>query len=190
MPASNPPAVCGSISRPARGERGWASSSAARLARLLACSELAMPSARRCIAPSSAGISSGSSRASAAEAVSISNKCPSRPKPVTSVQAVAPYSARQAEAAAAGCSIAAIASVTTRAAARRRISAARITPVPSGLVSSSRSPGCSPPLRNSLPGRVRPVTAKPSASSVPSALWPPTSTAPAASSTSLPPFIM
>jgi len=50
---------------------------------------------------------------------------------VTSVQAVAPCAARHAEAAAAGCSIAAIAAPTSRAAARPRISAARITPVPS-----------------------------------------------------------
>ena len=148
------------------------------------------PPASSANAPSSAGIASGSRRASTPEAVSISIRCPSRPNPVTSVQAVAPCAARQAEAAAAGCSIAAIAALTARAFACPRISAARMTPVPSGLVSNKRSPGRRPPLRISRPGRVRPVTAKPSANSAPSALWPPTSTAPAASSTSVPPFSM
>ncbi len=56
-------------------------------------------------------------------------------------------------------------------------------PVPSGLVSTSASPGRSPDLRSSFAGSARPVTAKPNAGSAASALWPPTSAQPSAAST-------
>ena len=92
-------------------------SSAASAARLSACSELARPRPKRGRARRRApGSPPGSRAASIAEARSISSRWPSRPNPVTSVQAVAPWATRQAAAAAADCSIVAIAPST---AARR-----------------------------------------------------------------------
>ena len=71
---------------------------------------------------------------------------------------------------------------TPRAPARACAPASTM-PVPSGLVSISASPGRSPDLRSSFAGSARPVTAKPSAGSAASALWPPTSAQPSAAST-------
>jgi len=66
-------------------------------------------------------------------------------------------------------------SSTIRDAASPRASAARTTPVPSGFVRMSRSPGRRPPLRSSSPRPRPPGQGKNrEASSAPSALCPPT----------------
>ncbi len=82
------------------------------------------------------------------------------------------------------------AACTQRAFARPRISAASSVPVPIGLVSTSASPGRSPPLRRKASRATSPLTAKPSASSAASAVWPPTSAQPASRSTALAPSII
>ena len=64
-----------------------------------------------------------------------------------------------------------------------RISAAKITPVPSGRVSTIRSPGRMPDLRTRRSGAAVPVTESPMASSAPSLVCPPTSATPSRSST-------
>ena len=90
-PASRPPAVCGSISSAASDRRGWCGPSRVRPAPRY-CRHAASWRCRgrsKDSAPSSAGIASGSSTASTSEARSISSRWPSRPNPVTSVQAVA-----------------------------------------------------------------------------------------------------
>ena len=63
-------------------------------------------------------------------------------------------------------------------------------PVPNGLVRMRPSPGFSPPLRNAAAAGTRPLTAKPSASSAPSLVCPPTSAQPASRSTSFAPAII
>eukprot|EP00959_Pyramimonas_sp_CCMP1952_P165123 3451082-Pyramimonas_sp.AAC.1 len=54
------------------------------------------------------------------------------------------------------------------------MSAANITPVPTGLVSTIACPGLSPPLDLISFCLTAPLMAKPSASSAPSHVWPPT----------------
>ncbi len=60
-------------------------------------------------------------------------------------------------------------------------------PVPSGLVSSSLSPGRRPVLEATLSGSMSPVTERPYLISSSSTLWPPTSAVPASRSASDPP---
>ena len=88
------------------------------------------------------------------------------------------------------CACDAIAACSQAARASPRMWPASTMPVPSGLVSTSTSPGRSPDLRSSFAGSARPVTAKPSAGSAASALWPPTSAQPSAASTRLAPCSM
>ncbi len=83
-----------------------------------------------------------------------------------------------------------IAACTQRARATPRMSAASSVPVPIGLVRISASPGRSPPLRRKRSRATRPLMAKPSDSSTPSLVWPPTSAQPASRSTALAPAIM
>jgi hypothetical protein len=84
----------------------------------------------------------------------------------------------------------AIAAITQRAFALPRISAASSVPVPNGLVRIRPSPGFNPPLRSAVAAGTRPLTAKPSASSAPSLVCPPTSAQPASRSTSFAPVII
>jgi len=63
------------------------------------------------------------------------------------------------------------------------ISAARIVPVPSGLVRISASPGLAPALVTGV--CAVPVTVNPITSSAPTLVWPPTISAPAARKTAL-----
>ena len=65
-----------------------------------------------------------------------------------------------------------------------RISAAKITPVPMGRVSTSRSPGRMPDFRSKSSGGAVPVTENPMASSPPSLVCPPTRATPSRSRTS------
>ncbi len=70
------------------------------------------------------------------------------------------------------------------------MSACRITPVPSGLVRMSWSPGAAPPIRISASAEAaKPQTAKPTTSSGPVVVWPPTSVTPSASSAARAPAI-
>ena len=95
------------------------------------------------------------------EAFAISARCPSKPKPVISVQPVAPCLARQAEAAALLCTMLAQAPVTQRPLAFPCMLAAMITPVPRVLVKTNACPSCKPLFRSSSPGFPCPVTLKP-----------------------------
>ncbi len=70
------------------------------------------------------------------------------------------------------------AAATALPGAARSISAARIVPVPSGLVRISAAPGRAPDFR--IGRSARPVSVKPSVSSLPIEVWPPTISAPAA----------
>ena len=127
---------------------------------------------------------------STSEARTISTRWPSSPKPVTSVAAWTPCRRRMSAAVPFDCTMWAIAAITQRALALPRMSAASSVPVPIGLVRMSASPGRSPPLRNAAARETSPLTAKPSASSAPSLVWPPTSAQPASRSTSLAPAII
>ena len=154
------------------------------------CSELSNPAAKQSRAPSSTGRSAAASATPAAEARTISTRWPARPNPVTSVQAVAPCPIRISAAARFDASIEASARSIHRPFALHRMSAANSVPVPSALVRISRSPGRMPALRSTRAGSACPVTARPSARSAPSPVWPPTSAAPASARTSFTPCIM
>ena len=95
------------------------------------------------------------------EAFAISARCPNRPKPVISVQPVAPCLARQAAAAALLCCMLAQAPMTQRPLALPLMAAAISTPVPRALVSTRACPCCSPPFRSSFSGCPCPVTLNP-----------------------------
>ena len=156
MPASRPPAVCGSISNAAKAGSESASSgaSAARAAALPPCSELVRPPAeqvqraveRRDRPPDRAAPPCRRRSASRSDVRAIrtrSRRCRRSRRTTTRHDDAAagglPHRRdRRRDSSGAG--------------ARPRISAARITPVPSGLVSISRSPGRSPPLRSSCAG--------------------------------------
>ena len=168
----------------------WTPSGRSIAARFSGASVLSMPCAASARAPGRAGSAPPSSTAPAPDARSISSKCPARPNPVTSVQALTAN--RRSTAAAAPLLRAmlssAAASQSTRA--NPRICAANTIPVPSGLVRISASPARSPDLRQSAAGSPTPVTAKPSAASPPSALCPPISAQPSPRSTAFAPSII
>ena len=98
----------------------------------------------------------------------ISARWPARPKPVTSVQACAPAATSARAASPDGVRIDASASSIQLPLAMPRMAAAKMTPVPSFFVRTSRSPGFSPPLRSACDATTRPFTEKPSAASGPS----------------------
>ena len=119
-----------------------------------------------------------------------SKRWPSSPKPVTSVHALASAAASTFAAAPFDTDMDASAPATHGPRARLRISAARIVPVPKGLVSSSASPARMPPLRSSTFGGSTPVTAKPRLASLPSHVWPPASAQPSSRSSAHAPAII
>ena len=125
------------------------------------------------------GTADSDNSTSTPEAPVISLKWPMSPNPVTSVQADAPCSFRISAARLFGWVMESSAAAIQRPLALPRISAAKRTPVPSGLVRMSLSPVCSPCLRRTPSCSAKPVTVKPRASSSPSLVWPPTSAAPA-----------
>src|SRR5215470_15600699 len=165
--AKSPPAVCGSNSN---GSLRWCAR------KFSGCSELAKPPANSSTAPSSAGsASSARSTATGPLARIISARCPASPKPVTSVQACAPAATSASAVLPDGRLIEASALSIHVPRAAPRTAAAKITPVPSGLLSTSLSPATRPPLRNARAFSTRPFTEKPSAISGPSPEWPPIS---------------
>src|SRR5215813_9869378 len=184
--AKSPPAVCGSNSN---GSLGWCARSAMpsmrwRARKLSGCSELAKPLANSSTAPSSAGSASRSrSTDTAPLARIISVRWPASPKPVTSVQACARAATSASAVLPDGRLIEARALSIHVPRAAPRMAAAKITPVPSGLLSTSLSPATRPPLRKARAFSTRPFTEKPSAISGPSPEWPPISAQPAWSST-------
>ena len=109
----------------------------------------------------------------------ISQAWPSRPKPVTSVQAWTRYFTMASRAD--------LFRVVISFSARARPSgdsssafwAVVRTPIPKGLVSSSTSPGRAPELVSTLSGWTKPVTARPYFGSSSRMLWPPVMRAPA-----------
>ena len=81
----------------------------------------------------------------------------------------------------------AIAASRCSCAACPRFKAVVMVPVPNALVSTSRSPGCAPPLVRTRPGCTRPVTASPYFGSLSWMVCPPAMAAPTERSTSAPP---
>ena len=117
--------------------RGWLGASRT----FCGCSELKMPRRTVSSAPSSNGNARATVRHRPPDGRTISTRWPIKPKPVTSVQAVAPWSCRQRAAARLDSSIEASAASIHRPLALPRMSAANNVPVPSGLVRISLSPG-------------------------------------------------
>ena len=131
-------------------------------------------------APGSAGRAAASKTKRVPDARAISRPWPSRPNPVTSVAARTPAPDERLRGGAV--------EAAHRRRWRRPRSAALVrpwrepdtrTPVPSGLVRTSRSPGRAPPLRSSLSGWAAPMTASPYFGSGSRMVWPPASVPPA-----------
>ncbi len=80
-----------------------------------------------------------------------------------------------------------IARATSSSSASPRLIAVATVPAPSGLVSTSASPGAPPALVSTASGWTVPVTASPYFGSGSSIEWPPTTLAPAAATASAPP---
>mmetsp|Transcript_14140 Transcript_14140/g.36288 ORF Transcript_14140/g.36288 Transcript_14140/m.36288 type:complete len:203 (+) Transcript_14140:193-801(+) len=189
-----PPAVCGSMSSVQCGRICSASglrTMCFTARRFSPCREEVTPAAATSAAPSSSGTASKSSSTSTCCGRAISTRWPSSPKPVTSVQAVAPCCRRQSTAGPLDSRMLASAPLTQRPAAPRRAPhAAMMAPVPTPLVSSSACPGASPDLRITSASAATPSTENPSAISAPSPEWPPTRVQPASCSTWLAPAII
>ena len=117
----------------------------------------------------------------------ISQAWPSRPKPVTSVQALTPASIISSEAVLLRVAIHRTVLSITSLPAVPPFAAVFIMPVPSGLVRMSLSPALAPLLRTTLAGWMVPVTESPYFSSWSSTLCPPTRTTPASRILSSPP---
>ena len=158
---------------------------------LLSCSELVVPCAIRSNAPGSVGTRPKSTRAptSPAAARVISERCPASPKPVTSVQAVAPCLRKTSTASELEQSIASTAATKSAARVRPCMAPANRAPVPIGLVRIIRSPAPKPPLVNGSALSV-PVTLNAMPSSAPSAEWPPTRSTPCSRKTASAPDII
>ncbi len=118
---------------------------------------------------------------------SISERCPSSPKPVTSVAASTPASAMASAAARFSVVITSTAEATCASVARSRLMAVVVIPRPSGLVSTSVAPASTVELRISRSSSTKPVTAIPYFGSGSSIVWPPRMATPAAEATSAPP---
>jgi hypothetical protein len=95
------------------------------------------------------------------EALAISTACPSSPNPVTSVAALQPCCRSMPAAPALLAAIAARQLLIQRPLAWPRIAAARMLPVPRGLVSMRAWPGLRPALVRMFSGLTWPVMAKP-----------------------------
>ena len=83
--------------------------------------------------------------------------------------------------------MAATAAATTAGSGSPRLIAVATTPVPSGLVSTSRSPARALAMVSSRSGSASPTTARPYLGSGSSIEWPPTTGQPAWAATSAPP---
>jgi hypothetical protein len=95
------------------------------------------------------------------DARAISAACPSSPNPVTSVHPVAPHAASAAAARPLRRCIASSAPTTQRARPAPRMAAARMVPVPRGLVKIRSWPGRRPDLRRREDWGAWPVMVKP-----------------------------
>mmetsp|Transcript_11284 Transcript_11284/g.26515 ORF Transcript_11284/g.26515 Transcript_11284/m.26515 type:complete len:216 (-) Transcript_11284:788-1435(-) len=168
-----------------------------------------MPCSTHSRAPSISGTASSSTRAATPdppdpEALHISARCPSRPKPVTSVHALAPYERHTSDAFLFDCCMLWSAAMIHLPLVLFRIRAAKSTPVPRGLVNTSTSPARIPPLprqpcaaaellspplsspplspppslSRADPRGATPLMANPRLISAPSQVWPPTSAQP------------
>ncbi len=98
------------------------------------------------------------------------NKCPSKPKPVTSVAQRSPAARASRLATSLSVVMTAIAAGNTSPVALCR---AFSTPLPTGLVSDSGRPAAPASMRSSAAGSASPVTAMPYFGSGSSMLWPP-----------------
>ena len=83
--------------------------------------------------------------------------------------------------------MAATAAATAAGSGLPRLTAVATTPVPIGLVRTSRSPGRALAMVSSRAGSARPTTASPYLGSGSSTEWPPTTGQPASAATSAPP---
>ena len=151
---------------------------ARRKRRFWGCNELNMPAATVSSAPGSSGMAPRSISTSTREGFIISTICPSRPKPVTSVHAVAPCLNKHLAASRFDCTMLSSAAAIHGPFALCCISAANRVPVPMALVNRSRSPATRPPLCRICSRSIRPFTEKPKDNSSPSLVCPPTSAVP------------
>ena len=146
--SSRPPLVCGSKMTSSIASvtpsAGWTASR--EDSRFRSMPPGTTPSARHASSPSKTGRSSQTTSTSTPEERAISARWPARPKPVTSVQAWAPTSRASSDASRLSALIEAAIVSAAPAGARPICSANASTPVPSGLVSTSRSPGRAPAL--------------------------------------------
>mmetsp|Transcript_18090 Transcript_18090/g.51920 ORF Transcript_18090/g.51920 Transcript_18090/m.51920 type:complete len:214 (-) Transcript_18090:866-1507(-) len=164
-------------------------------ARFCGCSDENTPSRTHSIAPGKIGTSKSMSvtQRPSSLALSISARWPSRPKPVTSVHAVALCSRASLAGTWFDSTMVASAESTQTPLASRRMCAAKMTPVPIGLVSTRASPSRRPPLVSAAdwpPLGSVPLTERPRDSSVPSHEWPPTRAQSASRSVALTPAII
>ncbi len=137
--------------------------------------------------PGRTGTAATSSTASTRDAAAIFIRCPSSPKPVTSVQPVAPAVIAARAAAALLAVIDATAAATRSSGAAPTLIAVVVIPMPSGLVSTSASPSRRPELRRIRSGCASPTTASPYLGSGSSTLCPPTTANPPSAAISAPP---
>src|SRR5580693_5784873 len=145
------------------------------------------PAAARSAAPGRSGTAEAVTVAAAPLAASMRCSWPSRPKPVTSVAAVTPAARAAWLAAALSWVIEATAASTTSGGGAPRLTAVAITPVPTGLVKISWSPGAARSMVISRSGSARPTTARPYLGTGSSMVCPPAITQPASAATRAPP---
>ena len=145
------------------------------------------PAAARPAAPGNSGTWSAHTSAAVPLARSMRCRWPSRPKPVTSVAATAPARSAASLAAAFRVVMASTAADSTSGGAAPRLCAVATTPVPIGLVSTSRSPSRARSTVIRCRGSAIPTTARPYLGSGSSMVWPPTTRQPAAAAASAPP---
>src|SRR5580704_3577182 len=145
------------------------------------------PAAARSAAPGRIGTAEAVTVAAAPLAASMRCRWPSRPKPVTSVAAVTPAARAVWLAAALSWVIEAMAASTTSGGGAPRLTAVAITPVPTGLVKISWSPGAARSMVISRSGSARPTTARPYLGTGSSMVCPPAITQPASAATRAPP---
>mmetsp|Transcript_33158 Transcript_33158/g.70845 ORF Transcript_33158/g.70845 Transcript_33158/m.70845 type:complete len:216 (+) Transcript_33158:246-893(+) len=169
----------------------WRSFEMARRSRRLeGWSEEKMPCSTHSWAAGKSGTSPTRSDTRTREACAISSRWPRRPKPVTSVHPAEPCSRRHCAAWKLVRSMPRVAAAMAAPGAARRISAAKSTPVPIALVSTSAWLGAIPALDMRPSASAKPVMQKPRESSVPSQVCPPSREQPASLRTEQAPAII
>src|SRR6266849_5307696 len=186
---TSPPDVCASASRRRVGAStlaaNWTASATSATFRFVPPGIAPRSVAAR--APGKSG--TAAARSSAARPLAASRVCrwPSRPNPVTSVAACTPTASMARAAPALSVVIAATAGASSAALTRSRLSAVVSTPVPSGFVGTSASPGWAPAFVTMRSGCTSPIATMLYFGSGLSTEWPPNTNAPAACATSAPP---